>query len=161
MKSAWKIGVLAIAAGIIITVVAIAFGLLQGGYGEPAADQPAAAMVESVDANSGPGTMELLYFHRTERCTSCNNAEQYARDTLDQYYKEEVESGEISFRSIDYQQDKVTSEQYGVKVQGLKIRTASGGQENVKDVPQIWSYVSDRDAYMNYLKSVIDKELGR
>ncbi|WP_424358909.1 nitrophenyl compound nitroreductase subunit ArsF family protein [Methanocella sp. MCL-LM] len=160
MKSAWKMGLLAITASMLIIVVAIAFGLVQVGFVTPAADQPAAAIVESVDAGSGPGIVELLYFHRTDRCTSCNNAEQYARETLDQYYKDEVESGEISIRSIDYQQDKATADKYNVKVQGLKIRTAAGGQENVKDVPEIWSYVSDRDAYVKYLKSVIDKELG-
>ncbi len=146
---------------IAVVIATIAFGLIQSGNSMPEANQPSVIVKESVDAGSGTPLVELLYFHRTDRCVSCNNAEQYARDTLDQYYKDEARDGKITIRSIDYQQDKALAEQYNVKVQGLKIKTTSGDQENVRDVPEIWSYVSDKDAYIDYLKSVIDQEMGR
>jgi hypothetical protein len=92
---------------------------------------------------------------------SCNNAEQYTRDTLNKYYPDELQSGRLSIQSIDYQQDKAMAEKYNVKVQGLKIVTTRGGQVAVKDVPEIWTYVKDRDAFVNFLKSVLDKELGK
>lgn len=115
----------------------------------------------SLDVSSTPDRIELLYFHRTDRCISCNNAEQYARDTLNAYYPDELKSGKLSIQSIDYQKDKAMAEKYNVKVQGLKLRITKGGQETVRDVPEIWVYVKDKNAYMNYLKSVLDKELGK
>lgn len=103
--------------------------------------------------------IQLLYFHRSERCTSCVNAEQYARDTLDKYFSDQVNAGKLSIQSIDYQKDKAMADKYGVKVQGLKLLITRNGQQTVKDVPEVWMYVKDRDAYMNFLKNTLDKEL--
>jgi hypothetical protein len=111
--------------------------------------------------SSAPERIELLYFHRTDRCVSCNNAEQYARDTLNTYFPDEVKSGKLSIQSIDYQKDTEMAKKYNVNVQGLKLVEYRGGQETVKDVSEIWAYVRDKNAYMSYLRDVLNKELGR
>jgi uncharacterized protein (UPF0333 family) len=113
------------------------------------------------DASGAPDRIVLLYFHRTERCVSCNNAEQYARDTLSTYFPEEVKSGKLSIQSIDYQKDTEMAKKYNVNMQGLKLVEYRGGQETVKDVPEIWAYVRDKNAYMNYLRDLLNKELDR
>ncbi|MCD1293943.1 hypothetical protein CUJ83_02895 [Methanocella sp. CWC-04] len=146
-----------IKAGISVTLVIIA--ILAGVVILQSSDQQ--VVNKSVDVTGEPDMIELLYFHRSERCISCNDAEQYARDTLNKYFSDEVKSGKITMQSIDYQKDKEMAEKYNVKVQGLKLRIVKNGQETVKDVPEIWAYVKDKDAYMNYLRSVLDKELGR
>jgi hypothetical protein len=134
-------------------MAALALFLLATCY--PVFNSPGAAAQSCTAADD----IQLLYFHRTERCTSCNNAEQYARDTLDKYFSDEIKSGKLSIQSIDYQKDKAMSEKYNVKMQGLKMLITRNGQQTVKDAPEIWAYVKDRDAYMNYLKGVLDKEL--
>jgi hypothetical protein len=160
MKIKWKPVLLAVLAIVVVAVAIAMYGLSQG-WQSPAMTGSSAALIKSsVDVSAGRDRVELLYFHRTERCTSCNDAEQYLRDTLDTYYADAVRSGRLSLQSIDYQNDRAMAEKYHVKVQGLKIRTIDGGQENVKNVPEIWSYVGDRAAYMGFMKSVIDKELG-
>jgi hypothetical protein len=166
MKIAWKLIVLVLLAVSVTVGAAIIFGMSQGDRGSPVIDARPLAVKGSVSTDSGPasidpGKVEMLYFHRTDRCQSCNNAEQYTRDTLDKYYAGEMQSGRLSFQSIDYQQDKAMAEKYNVKVQGLKIKTTQGGQANIEDVPEIWSYVSDRDAFMGFLKSILDRELGK
>ncbi len=110
---------------------------------------------------TGADNIQLLYFHRTERCQSCNNAEQFARETLDAYYPDEVKAGKIAIQSIDYQKDKAASEKYGVKMQGLKLLITKDGQQTVKDVPELWALVKDKSACIGCLKSVLDRELGR
>lgn len=110
---------------------------------------------------AGADNIQLLYFHRTERCQSCNNAEQFARETLDTYYPDEVKAGKLAIQSIDYQQDKAMAEKYGVKMQGLKMLITKDGQETVKDVPELWALVKDKSACIGCLKSALDKELGR
>lgn len=111
--------------------------------------------------SSSPDGIELLYFHRTDRCQSCNNAEQFARDTLGTYFPGEVKSGTLSIQSIDYQKDKAMAEKYDVNMQGLKLKITRNGQETVKDLSEIWAYVRDKNAYMSYLQDVLNKELGR
>jgi len=120
----------------------------------------ASVAVPAAQASSADG-IELLYFHRTDRCQSCNNAEQYARDTLSTYFPDEVKSGVLSIRSVDYQKDRAMAEKYGVNMQGLKLRITENGQETVKDVSEIWAYVRDKSAYMSHLRGVLSKELGR
>lgn len=121
-----------------------------------------AISADSVSGSSGaPDKIVLLYFHRTQRCASCNNAEQYARDTLNTYFPDDVKSGLLSIQSIDYQQDTEMAKRYNVNVQGLKLVEYRGGQETVKDVSEIWAYVRDKNAYMNYLHDALNKELGR
>ncbi len=104
--------------------------------------------------------IQLLFFHRTSRCTTCVNAEQFARDTLNTYFPEEMKSGVLSIQSIDYQKEPEMAKKYNVKMNDLKLIITKNGQETVKDMPEIWTYVDDRNAYMNYLKGVLDKELG-
>ena len=104
--------------------------------------------------------IQLLFFHRTSRCTTCINAEQFARDTLNTYFPEEMKSGALSIQSIDYQKEPEMAKKYNVNMNDLKLIITKNGQETVKDMPEIWTYVDDRNAYMNYLKGVLDKELG-
>lgn len=116
---------------------------------------------KSLEASAAPDSIDLLYFHRTDRCQSCNNAEQFARDTLTAYFADDLKSGKLTIKSIDYQKDKTMAEKYGAKMQGLKLRIMKGGQETVKDLPELWAYVKDKDTYMGYLKNALDKELGK
>lgn len=120
----------------------------------------ASVALPAAQASSADG-IELIYFHRTDRCQSCNNAEQFARDTLSTYFPDDVKSGTLSIQSIDYQKDRAMAEKYGVNMQGLKLKITKNGQETVKDVSEIWAYVRDKSAYMSYLRDVLNKELGR
>ncbi len=112
-------------------------------------------------ATGSPEKIQLLFFHRTSRCPTCINAEQYARDTLDTYYPADLKSGVLSIQSIDYQKDTEMAKKYNVNMNDLKLVITKNGQETVKDLPEIWTYVNDRNAYMNYLKGVLEQELGR
>lgn len=116
----------------------------------------------SAEASSaGADNIQLLYFHRTQRCVSCNNAEAYARETLDRYFADELASGKIGIQSIDYQTDKAMAEKYGVKMQGLKLLITRGGQQMMKDVPEVWALVRDKEACIGCLRDVLNKELGK
>ncbi|OPY27683.1 MAG: hypothetical protein A4E28_01880 [Methanocella sp. PtaU1.Bin125] len=115
----------------------------------------------SAESNGGADQIQLLYFHRTQRCVSCNNAEQYARETLDRHFADELKSGKIALQSIDYQQDRAMADQYKVNMQGLKVVTTKNGQQTVKDVPEVWALVRDKEACISCLKGIIDKELGK
>jgi hypothetical protein len=118
------------------------------------------SVYSSAAGDGGADNIQLLYFHRTQRCVSCNNAEQYARETLDRYFTDDLRSGKISIQSIDYQKDKAMADQYKVNMQGLKMVTTRNGQQTVKDVPEVWALVRDKEACISCLKGVLDKEMG-
>jgi hypothetical protein len=45
--------------------------------------------------------VEVYYFHFTRRCTTCNNVEKVARESIETLYPEQVKNGEITFQSIN------------------------------------------------------------
>jgi hypothetical protein len=49
--------------------------------------------------------VEVLYFHRTNRCHTCLSIEKVTSDMLNKDYAREIKSGDILFTSIDYQVD--------------------------------------------------------
>jgi hypothetical protein len=116
MKIAWKLFIPVLLAVLIIAGASIIYGMNQKGSDSNQMGSEIVAVKGSVNVTNGPDTVELLYFHRTDRCVSCNEAEQYIRDTLDKYYADEMRSGRMSLQSIDFQKDKAMAEKYNVKV---------------------------------------------
>ena len=65
------------------------------------------------------------------------------------------------YKASIIQKDTEMAKKYNVNMNSLKLVITKNGQETVKDVPEIWTYVDDRNAYMSYLKGVLNTELGR
>jgi hypothetical protein len=148
VKREWKILIIIAVALLVITACYPILTSLRGNAG-------------AETGSSGADNIQLLYFHRTQRCVSCNNAEAYARETLDRYFAPELSSGKLSIQSIDYQTDKAMAEKYNVKMQGLKLLITRGGQQTVKDVPEVWALVRDKEACIGCLRDTLNKELGK
>lgn len=47
--------------------------------------------------------VEVLYFHRTVRCHTCETIDSTAKAFIGKEYKKELTSGDVSFTSIDFQ----------------------------------------------------------
>ncbi len=148
VKREWKILILVAIALLVITAC---YPILTSLHGVAGAET----------GGNGADNIQLLYFHRTQRCVSCNNAEAYARETMDRYFADEMNSGKIAIRSIDYQTDKAMAEKYNVKMQGLKMVITRNGQQTVKDVPEVWAFVRDKETCIGCLKDTLNKELGK
>jgi len=50
------------------------------------------------DTSSGPADrVEVVYFHRAQRCYSCIHAEEGIRYTVETYFADELASGKVTF----------------------------------------------------------------
>ncbi len=54
--------------------------------------------------NQKKDLLEIYYFHRTERCVTCNAIEGGVRSTLEKY-KKEIAEGDLVFKSINFEQE--------------------------------------------------------
>jgi hypothetical protein len=118
----------------------------------------------NVSAQTSQGTpdhINVLLFYEKGCCSSCGDVENYVKDTLNQYYGDEVKSGMISAQVANPKKDKALADKYNVKDWSLKLVVTRNGQETVVDVPEIWMYVGNRDASISTIKNAIDKQLGR
>jgi hypothetical protein len=112
-------------------------------------------------AQAAPDKVNVLLFYEKGCCKSCGDAETYLRDTLNQYYGDEVKAGKISAQVVDMKKDKAMVDKYNVKNWALKLAVTRNGQETVVDVPEIWMYTGNRDASINCIRNAIDRQLGR
>lgn len=122
------------------------------------------AMAANVHAQASPGApdhINALLFYEKGCCSACGDVETYLKDTLNQYYTDEVKAGKITAQIANPKKDTALASKYNVKDWSLKLVVTRNGQETVVDVPEVWMYVGNRDASMNTIKNAIDKQLGR
>jgi hypothetical protein len=120
-----------------------------------------ATAVEGQTSQGAPEHITALLFYEKGCCSACGDVETYLKDTLDQYYASEVQSGLISYQVANPKKDAALASKYNVKDWSLKLVVARNGQESVVDVPEVWMYVGNRDASIKTIKGAIDRQLGR
>lgn len=59
----------------------------------------------SIAQNEKQDFIEIYYFHRTERCATCNSIEEGISSTLERY-KKEISKGDLVFMSLNFEEDK-------------------------------------------------------
>jgi hypothetical protein len=120
-----------------------------------------AAVANAQAGQAAPEHINALLFYEKGCCSACGDVETYLKDTLNQYYANEVQSGQISYQIANPKKDTELASKYNVKDWSLKLVVTRNGQETVVDVPEIWMYVGNKDASVKTIKNAIDKQLGR
>jgi hypothetical protein len=81
-------------------------------------------------------TLDVYYFHRTDRCATCMSIEENTKNALDTYFSDELKEGTIRFYSICYEgdTDQEAIEKYKADAPGLYLTKVKKGKETTKDV---------------------------
>jgi len=105
--------------------------------------------------------VELVYFHRAQRCASCIYAEDGVRYTLEKYFEEELANGIISFEvyNLGEEENAALVEEYGAYTSSLFINVIRGDTNNIEEVNEIWLVVGDNDAFVETVKNRIEETL--
>ena len=105
--------------------------------------------------------VEVIHFHRTQQCYSCITVGQYAEETVNTYFSEELKSGRITFAHVNVElpenQELVT--RYEVTGSSLWIGVYDDNGFHKEQNTQVWYKIGNKDEYMNYLKGIIQKRL--
>ncbi len=112
--------------------------------------------------SSGPADrVDVVYFHRTQQCYSCRYAEEGTLYTLETYFKDELASGKVTYQSIDVQDEANTEivNKYGAYTSSLFINTIKDSSDHIEHVTDIWLVIGDDDAFVEVVKSKIEKSL--
>lgn len=72
------------------------------------------------------GKVEVVYFHFTRRCMTCNAVETESKKALEAMYPQLIKSGKITFKSInlDDASSKTAAEKCGAEGQSLLVMSA-------------------------------------
>jgi hypothetical protein len=112
--------------------------------------------------SSGPADrVEVVYFHRTQQCYTCRYAEEGTRYTLETYFEDELASGKVTFQSINIDEEKNADivEKYGAYGSQLFINTIKDDTDHIEHVTDIWLVIGDDAAFVEVVKSKIEKSL--
>jgi len=115
--------------------------------------------------NTNPNTkLEVLYFHATMRCVTCNAVENMTKKILEETFQSQIGNGAISFKSInvDDSENRAISEKYEVSFSTLLLINHKSGKEEVMNFTETaFKYANNEpDKYSELLKSEINKILN-
>jgi hypothetical protein len=105
--------------------------------------------------------VNIVYFHRTNRCHSCQYSEAQTRATLDTYFADELASGKITFVSVDVQDESNAAiiEKYGAYGPQLFISVLKGDTESVSEVQEFWDFIDDDEGFSNLIIDKVNEAL--
>lgn len=98
------------------------------------------------------------YFFGNFRCSSCYRIEQYSRDAIERYFREELNSGEVVFKpiNIEEKQNEHFVDDYQLYTKSLVISLVKGGKEvKFKNLTKVWDYLNNREKFHDYVRDEI------
>jgi len=125
--------------------------------GSPAPEVPSTSDTSSTPADK----VEVVYFHRAQRCYSCIYAEAGTRYTLETYFEDELASGKVTFETFDVgdKENAAIVKKYGAFTSSLFINTIRDGTDHIEEVTDIWLVLDNDEAFIKVVRSKIERSL--
>ena len=110
----------------------------------------------------GGDHVEVVYFHRTRRCYSCQWAGDAVEYTVQTYFANELASGRLVFKMLDLQDETNTDivNEYEVYGSSLYINDVVDGIDHIEHMPEIWYHVGDAEEFVEVVRTGIEQHLG-
>ena len=130
-------------------------------------EQPAAPPEVTATPPDEPAELlnrvDVVYFHRPQRCVTCLCFEARTLDVVGTYFQEELKSGKMTFGVYDIGDSKNSAivKKYGAVGSQLFINTVKDGTDNIKDIQAIWDWKcrTDKAGFDQKVKSVVEQSL--
>ena len=74
-------------------------------------------------------TIEVYYFHLTRRCATCNAVEKESIKALEALYPEKIKNGEITFLSVNIEEEKNNTLAESLEVTGQTLLFVMGDKK--------------------------------
>jgi len=125
--------------------------------GSPAPEAPPTSGTSSALTDR----IEVVYFHRAQRCAGCIYAETGTRYTLETYFKDELVSGKLTFEvfNVENKENAAMVKKYGAFTSSLFVNTIRDGTDNIEEVTDIWLVLGNDQAFVEVVKSKIETSL--
>ena len=143
-----------------IVLIGLAVWLILA-YGVSPATPPASNN-STGNSTSSVDRVDVVYFHRTQRCYSCYYVESGANNTVETYFGDQLASGKLTFQSVDVQDSKNAAivEKYGAYGIQLFINTIKDGTDHIEEAAEVYLLIGRDEAFVDALKSKIGQSLG-
>ena len=106
--------------------------------------------------------IEVLDFHSTYRCMTCNAIEKNTKYTLDTYFSEELKADKITFQvvNVDEKENEKIAEKFEASGTSLILNVIKKGKETQINLTDFaFMNGNDQEVFSKELKDKIDTEL--
>ena len=106
--------------------------------------------------------IEVLDFHSTHRCMTCNAIEANTKYTLNTYFAKELKEDKISFQviNVDEKENEKIAEKFEASGTSLILNVIKNGKETQINLTDFaFMKGNDQEAFSKELKAKIDTEL--
>lgn len=113
-------------------------------------------------STNGTNVVEVVYFHRTQRCYSCRYAGDTTKYAVETYFAQELGNGKLVFKTLNLQEpaNAAIVKKYGAYTSSLFINEIIDGTDHIKAVTDIWLLIGKDEAFVNLIRSEIESVLG-
>ena len=107
--------------------------------------------------------IEVINFHATARCFSCNTLGDYSETTIYEFFQSELRDGVIEFKSInvDLPENREIARKYQAAGSSLFINAIYDNEDHIKEDVRVWRLLNNEQQFKTYLKDQINSLLNK
>ena len=127
-----------------------------------ACGSPAPEVSPTSDTSSVPvDGVEVIYFHRAQRCYGCAYAEAGVRYIVETYFEDELASGKLILKVVNVEDEENAAivEKYGAYGSSLFVNTIKDGTNHIEEVTDIWFVLGNDEAFVEVVRGKIEESL--
>ena len=122
-------------------------------------------IVTPPDEPSGlPDRLDVVYFHRPQRCKTCICFEERISYVVNTYFQEELAGGKLTFKVLNLgdEENAVIASKYNAISSQLFINTVSEGVDHIEDIREIWDWGCTRneEGFDEAVRTTIEQSLN-
>jgi len=117
---------------------------------------------KTTSLNKSISKIEVLDFHSTHRCMTCNAIETNTKHTLNTYFEKELKEDKITFQviNVDERENEKIAEKFEAAGTALFLNVIKDGKETQIDLTEFaFMNGNDQKKFSKELKAKIDTEL--
>jgi hypothetical protein len=107
--------------------------------------------------------IKIVHFHATQQCWSCIEVGKLAKQTLEEHFADELDSGKIEFLDINGElpDNREIVTKYQARGSSLFINAIKDGDEHITEDTTVWRYVANPTQFKKYFTQKINQLLGK
>lgn len=117
---------------------------------------------KTTTTNQAISKIEVIDFHSTRRCMTCNAIEASTKYTLETYFAKEVKEGKITFQviNVDKKENEKIAENFEASGTALFLNVIQNGKEKHIDLTDFaFMKGNQKEQFAKELKLTIENEL--
>ena len=115
-----------------------------------------------ITLNQSISKIEVIDFHSTHRCMTCNAIEANTKYTLDTYFSNELKEGKITFQviNVDKAENEIIAEKFEASGTALFLNVIKEGKETQFDLTEFaFMKGNEQEEFSKELKIKLENEL--